>query len=261
MRFTICITLLTAAFAWAEKPKLVVLDLTPGGGADPQVVSAFTEALTDAVSKAGYFDVVSSRDIAQLLGRERQMQLLGCSEGQCMTELGGAVGARFILSGSLVKLGDAWQLTLTTLDSEKAQPIGRATRIAPALPILHVLLPFSVAEATATPLPAPPSRLLPVTVMAVGAAAIVAGGVLGLQGLSVDATVRGELTGAQLDRMQHYVDQAAQAGALKTASLVTLIGGAALVTLGIVLLPRGPTGPSVALVPTAGGAALAGSFP
>ncbi len=137
MNRALCFALLFSSLVWAEKPKLVVLDLTPGGGADPQVVAAFTEALTATISKAGYFDVASSRDVAQLLGVERQKQLLGCSDGSCMAELSGAIGARFILSGSLVKLGDSWQLTMTTLDTERSQPVGRAVRIASQLTALH----------------------------------------------------------------------------------------------------------------------------
>ena len=263
MRSLTLAALLCSIAASAEKPRLVVLDLVPGGGAEPQVVAAFTEALTNLISKAGYFDVASSRDVAALLGVERQKELLGCSEGAgtCMAEVSGALGARFIMSGSLVKLGDVWQLTLTTLDSQKSQPIGRATRIASDLAALQAQLPWSVAEATATPAPEPTSKVLPVTILAVGGAAIVVGAVLGLQALSTEATVQGELSAAQLDRLDHYQQQQASVGTLKTASLITLITGAAVVGLGVVLYARSPGGAKVALMPMGNGAALAGTFP
>jgi hypothetical protein len=260
MRAVTCVLLLSSALAWAEKPRLVVLDLTPGGGADPAVVNGFTEAMATTISKAGYFDVQSSRDVQQLLGVERQRQLLGCSDGTCMTELAGAINARFVLSGSLVKLGDAWQLTLTTLDSQKSQPIGRATRIAKELPTLQAQLPWSTAEATATPLPEPPSKVLPLSLMAVGGAAIVVGAVLGLQGLFLEQEIKGELSGATLMMMSSYQSRAADAGTFKTASLITLIVGVAVVGCGIILYPRGPSGTQVSLLPTLSGAALAGSF-
>jgi hypothetical protein len=260
MRAVTCVLLLASAWAWADKPRLVVLDLTPGGGADPAVVNGFTEAMTNAISKAGYFEVSSSRDLQQLMGVERQRQLLGCSEGTCITELAGAVNARFVLSGSLVKLGDAWQLTLTTLDSQKSQPIGRATRIAKELPTLQAQLPWSTAEATATPLPEPPSKVLPISLMAVGGAAIVVGAVLGLLGLNNEAIVKGQLTGTMLQPMSVYQASAATAANFKTASLITLIVGAAAVGAGIVVYPRGPSGTQVSLLPTGTGAALAGSF-
>jgi hypothetical protein len=260
MRAVTCVLLLSSALAWAEKPRLVVLDLTPGGGADPSVVSGFTQAMTYTISKAGYFDVQSSSDLQQLLGVERQRQLMGCSEGTCMTELAGAVNARFVLTGSLVKLGDAWQLTLTMLDSVKSQPIGRATRIAKELPTLQAQLPWSTAEATATPLPEPPSKVLPFSLMAVGGAAVVVGAVLGLQGLFIEAEVKGQLSGSALQSMAVYQARAADAGTFKTASLITLIAGAAVLAVGVVLYPRGPSGTQVSLLPTGTGAALAGSF-
>jgi hypothetical protein len=260
MRAVTCVLLLASAWAWAEKPRLVVLDLTPGGGADPAVVNGFTEAMANTIMKAGYFDVQSSRDVQQLLGVERQRQLLGCSEGSCMTELAGAINARFVLSGSLVKLGDAWQLTLTTLDSTKAQPIGRATRIAKELPTLQAQLPWSTAEATATPLPEPPSKVVPISLMAVGGAALLVGALLGLQGLFIEADVKGQLSGTTLQSMAVYQARAADAGTFKTASLITLIVGAAVVGTGIILYPRGPSGTQVSLLPTGTGAALAGSF-
>ncbi len=122
-------------------------------------------------------------------------------------------------------------------------------------------LPWSSAEATATPLPEPPSKVLPIALMAVGGAAIIAGGVVGLQGLNDDANLKGELTGTQLQPMSHYQQEGAQAGTLKTIALVTLIAGAAVAVVGIILYPRGPgSGAQVALVPSGNGAALAGSF-
>jgi hypothetical protein len=61
--------------------------------------------------------------------------------------------------------------------------------------------------------------------------------------------------------MSVYQNAAALAGTLKTASLISLIAGVAIIGVGIILYPRGPSGTSVALLPTTGGAALAGSFP
>jgi hypothetical protein len=84
--------------------------------------------------------------------------------------------------------------------------------------------------------------------------------VLGLQGLFIEATVKGELSGTMLQPMSVYQARAADAGTFKTASLITLIVGAAVVGAGIIVYPRGPTGTQVSLLPTGTGAALAGSF-
>lgn len=261
MRLAVIVITLGALAAHAERPKLLVSALTPGGGAEGALVSGFTDALTDAVSRAGLFEVLSSHDVAALLGMERQKALLGCASTQCMMELSDALGARFMMTGSLTRLGEVWQLSLTTLDSQKGTPIGRATRLASSLAALQAQLPYAVAEATGAPPPPSPSRALPITLLAVGGAAIIAGGVLGLQGLSNDATVRGELSGTQLDQLAHYQQQAATGAALKSAGLAALVSGAALGALGVVLWVRTPDAPSVALVPAPGGLGLAGAFP
>src|SRR5205823_34600 len=114
-------------------------------------------------------------------------------KSSCLTELAGAAGARFVLSGSLAKLGDVVQLTLITLDSRNAQPIGRSTRLAKDVSGLRLQLPIAVAEATATPLPPPPSRVLPFTLLGVGAASLIAGGVVGFFALSSEAAINREL--------------------------------------------------------------------
>src|SRR5207247_2413764 len=114
------------------KPKLVVLELTAGSGIDASMARSFGDAVTNEVSRRGFFETTSTQEIQTMLGVERQRQLLGCSEQaqSCMTELADAIGARFVLSGSLTKLGDAFQLSLQTIDTAKAQPIGRSIRIA-----------------------------------------------------------------------------------------------------------------------------------
>jgi hypothetical protein len=210
---------------------------------------------------------MSSNDIGALLGVERQKQLLGCSDdkGSCLTELAGAAGARFVLSGSLAKLGDVFQLNLTTLDSRNAQPIGRATRLAKDLPTLRAQLPFTVAEATATPLPPPPSRVLPFTLLGLGAASLIAGGVVGFFALSSEAAINRELTNgatnpSALMRLDAYQGELGVIGNERTAALITLCAGAALVAAGIFLMPS-DTGPRLALAPTPQGAVLVGFLP
>lgn len=255
------------AAAPAEKPKLVVLDLAGAGGAETAVVAAFTEAVTTAISARGVFDVISSRDVAALLGVERQKQLLGCGEeaNSCMAELSGALGARFVTTGTLAKLGDAWQLTLTTLDSQTAKPVGRSIRIGAQLSVIQAQLPWAVSEATATPSPAPVSRVLPVGLVTVGAAIVLGGGVLGIQALSNEASLAAELGNERpgaLDSRAQYVTRSQNPSMMKTVSLIMMGGGAVVAATGVLLLIRTrDSSASAALVPTLEGAALVGVFP
>lgn len=251
-----------------QKPKLVILEVTAGGGVDPSVAAALGDAITLEVQKRGYFTPTSMKELQTMLGVERQRQLLGCSDASasaCMAELADAIGARFVLSGALTRLGDGYQLSLQTIDTAKAQPIGRSVRIAKDPAVLTQQIPFAVAEATATTLPPPPSRVLPYTLIVTGAVFVLGGGVVGLNALTRDLAVRSELNSsvqnmALLRPLAEYEKDASDLGLQKTVSLAAFIGGAALIGLGIFLMP--PSSPAqVALVPSANGAALVGLFP
>ncbi len=264
----LALAVLVATSAATEKPKLVVLDLTPAGGVEPQVAGALTEALSTEVAARGFFDVLSSKDIATMLGLERQRQMLGCSDDtSCLTELTGALGARFVMNGSVAKLGEAFQLTLQTMDSTKAQPIGRSTRIAPDLAALQAQLPYAVAEATGTPLPPPPSRVLPYALMGTGAAAVIGGGVFGMLALSREAQLNGELEASvpgSFARYEDYERRAQSAAQDKTIALAVAAAGAGLLTAGILLNPSdvpSSGGKQLNVVATGLGAALVGVFP
>lgn len=270
--------LLSAAAAAAplpERPRLVVLDLTPAGGLDPSLAAAMTQALTAEVDAAGIFDVASSAELQTLVGVERQRQMLGCAaESSCLAELAGAMGARFVMSGSLARLGGAYQLTLQTLDTARAQPLGRSTHIARDLEVLRGLLPSAVAQATATPPPAPPSPVLPLTLVVAGAVGVGVGGVTGFTALSEEAALarelaRGEEARAALKPLPAYVEDAARLSRQKSLALLSLGAGVALAGTGALLWSgalgggggRPSPGPRLSVVPAPGGAALVGVWP
>lgn len=253
---------LFALAAAAEKPKLVVLDFQ-AQGVPAEAAQALTTAATQDLSQRGFFEVVTSADIQTLLGVERQKQLVGCSDGSsCTAELAGAMGSRFVLSGSVTKLGSAVQLSMQMLDTAKAQPVARSVRLANDVEALAAQLPWALAEATATPAPPAPSRVLPFTLIGVGGIAALTGAVLGVTALSRDFALREEL--AQPDTgifkpAAFYRNEAASVGQMKTIALATVLSGAAIAVAGIFLIPR-DVRPSVALVPTHNGFAFAGVF-
>lgn len=260
IRRTLLSLLLTSTVALAERPKLVVLEFT-GAGVEGPVLKSVTERTAATLSARGVYDVMSSGDVESLLGIERQKALLGCSETSCLSELSGALGARFVMSGTLARLGDSFQLTLTVLDTTRAQPVGRAVRLANSIDDLLGGIPFAVAQAAGIPPPEEPSKVLPTILIGVGAATLIAGGVVGLQGLTQEASLQGELTGSALDAKSTYEARAAQPAMMKTISLSTMIGGAVVAGLGVLLWPRGIGGSGVAIVPSGTGVAVVGGLP
>lgn len=262
------VLLLSLCVAGAERPRLVVLELLPGAGVEASLTAPLTEAVTGEVQRAGFFEVVSSRDLQSLLGLERQKQLLGCGEEgkSCMAELSGALGARFVMTGTVARLGDAWQLTFTTLDAQKAQPLGRSTRLARSLESLRAMLPWAVAEATATPLPAAPSRVLPFTLLGVGGAGAVFGLVWGAVHLSQEQQLASvlEAAGATPGVLGTRTTYEAQLKLLETqrwVALGALLAGASSFIFGLVLMPGDGSSASLAVVPVGNGLGLVGGFP
>jgi len=251
--------------AEAPKPRLAVLDVSAGPGIDAAAARALTEALTVAVSHRGVFQVVSTADITAMLGLERQKQLMGCDGDSCVTELAGALDARLLLRTSLNRAGDQLQLTMQTIDAQTGQTLGRGLRLAKTVEALQRTLPSLTAEATGLPQPPGPSLLLPVTALAAGAAALVAAGVIAFTAFNRDAVdaaelKRGEAGMGTLRPASYYRGEAADIGRDKTIALVLGLAGIAATATGIVLWPRG-SDESLALVPTAHGFALVGTFP
>lgn len=251
------------------KPKLMVLDLTTAGGLDPSVAATMTEAVATAATRANFFEVTTQKDIGTALGMERQRQLTGCSEDStsCLSELAGALGAPFALYGSVAQLGDAYQLNLQGIDARKAQPVGRSTRIATDLKALRNAIPYALAEATGTPPPEPPSKVLPYTLIGLGGAAVVTGGVLFVTSLTREEAALNELKLAQtqptfqLKPASYFRDEAAAVQQMRILSISVAAAGAAALAAGIWLMPTSDSGAGFALVPTVSGAAVVGVFP
>lgn len=246
----------------AEKPKLLVTALTPAGGVTPEVAGAITEAITTEVAQRGFFQPMSAQDIQTILGSERQRQLMGCSEdsGSCLSELAGAMGARFVVSGTLAKLGGSYQLTLQTLDTARAQPLGRSTRIARDLEQLRDFLPVDVATATATALPEPPSRLVQYSLMGAGGVVALVGALATFDSVTREGAVSRELAGGlNLRPVDYYRTQNSEIALERGLGIAAIAAGGALIGAGIWLLPSSSS--SMALVPSPHGVALVGVFP
>ncbi len=259
-----------------EKPRLLMQDIAAQGVSAAEA-AALTDAVVDALAARGVFEVVSSKDMQSLLGAERQKQLFGLCDSDpaaCASSIGDALKARFVLSGQLSAVGDAYQLLLQCIDTQKGQAVARSARIAKNLETLQELVPYIAAEATGSPLPPPPSRVLPIALISAGGASLLTGGVLGMLALSRQAVLNEELcptgavdgqrcTGTSLKSRGFYLQQNGDIASQKSLSIGLLAGGAALAVLGVYLMPPLDAGPRVSLqvVPSAQGVALVGVLP
>jgi hypothetical protein len=259
-----------------DRPRLFVTALS-AQGVTPEEAQAMTDAVVATLSQRGLFEIVSTKDLETALGAERQKQLLGVCESDpsaCAQGVGQAITARFVLSGQLSRLGSAYQLSLQMVDTQKNQSVARGLRLANDIQTLRALVPYIAAEATGSPLPPPPSKVLPITLIGVGSAAVVAGAIFGMFALSRQSVINDELcpegvmplmrcTGVSLRPRDYYVQQDAAIGVQKSISLALLVGGAVVGVAGILLWPKSDLAAAarVALVPSFNGFALVGAWP
>lgn len=84
----------------------------------------YTEQVVAELISRG-FRVVSEREIATLLGLERQKQLLGCGEdaSACLVELASALGTDGVLVGDVAKIGQRFQASLRIVDARNGNTL------------------------------------------------------------------------------------------------------------------------------------------
>jgi hypothetical protein len=185
---------LTALLSAAAAERILVMNLqanqVPGGVAD-----SLSEILLAEIRKhAGGAEVVGRAEIEAMLAFEQQKDLLGCSDDTaCLAQIGGALGAGLLVTGTLGKLGGTYLLHVKMIDTVNAkvksyaseqvkgdeeQLIAAATRMAQKVMGVEVAPPPVVAAAP-TPPPAavaPPSQVVAPPPVAAEAAEVEAPG-------------------------------------------------------------------------------------
>jgi hypothetical protein len=257
--------------------RVVVMDLEP---ASPELKSAagvLTGVVLDELGRAPHIAALGSSEIAALLGLERQRALLGCDAGSdCLAEMGNALGAKYVLRGTVGALGRSLRLDLTLLDTARAGAAAREGGTASREEDLEAearsavrRLAFAV-RAPASPAapagsaPAAPTGSAgghgpwPWVLTGGGAALAAAGGA----GIGWAWSVQAAFDAQQLGNPQVSTPTVSRADAARAVTLYpfawgTAAGGAAAAAAGIVwlLIPAPPPG-TARLVPVPGGAAV-----
>lgn len=89
---------------------------------------AIAALVASRLSEQAGLKVISQQDINTALGLERQRQLLSggtCSSSECLSELSGAVGARFVVTGRVDKFGEKYVLTASVFDSRRGASLSK----------------------------------------------------------------------------------------------------------------------------------------
>ncbi len=243
---------------------------------DEKMGNFYTDHLGTTLKQPGSVELVTPREIASLLGMERQKQLLGCSDasGSCVAELANALGADGVVLGDLAKIGSRYQVNLKVISASDGKTLAMFSEGAASeealldvlarggtllraqtlksfgltsdVPVAAVT-PSSVESAPSKPL----SRKLAFIPMGLGVAAL--GG--GLAAVIVSENASAELTKAPVvANAEATRDRGRTAGAVGTALIIT---GGALLAGGVVWYLLGAEAPPpVTLAPTANGGTL-----
>jgi TolB-like protein len=111
-----------AAPAEDKGNSVAVLKMEAKKGVDPSTAELLSQSLTARVRATGRFHtVVGFTEIESLLGFERQKQLMQCEASSCMAEVAGAMGVRYIIATSVGRLGSAWLINASLVDTATAR--------------------------------------------------------------------------------------------------------------------------------------------
>lgn len=116
---------LMVALTLAQAPKLAA-PAWDGVEVSAEKAQFFSLHLASALRDRGV-SVITSQDIAAVLGVERQKQLLGCNDAasSCMLELSNALGAQLILTGVVAKLESSYQVNLRVLSGTDGKVVAQ----------------------------------------------------------------------------------------------------------------------------------------
>jgi hypothetical protein len=218
----------------AVRTRIVVLDLEAVGAVDQGTARSIDPLILGGASIPAA-EVLAQSELKKLAEVEAGKAEMGCDDSSCLAELAGAMGARFVLFGTVSKLGDATTVSISMFDS-RSSTVARDSVAVRDLAELSIQLPPRVRAlveqrlglAPSAPLAAAPvaeegpSALFMggVVVTAIGGAALVAGGSYAAIN---EASIQDPATGAATKRTAQE-DGAVGLGLASIGALVTGVG-------------------------------------
>ena len=108
----------SASSVGAEEPiSIAVMEFTSKGGVTQDQMDALSDMLSNQIRSMGNYKVIGKSDIRSMLTMEEQRQRLStCSDQSCLAEIGGALGARWVVVGNVSLFGKTYLLNLKLID-------------------------------------------------------------------------------------------------------------------------------------------------
>jgi hypothetical protein len=109
-----------------DSSSVLVLDLKPTN-AEPELSQIVTDLVAVSLGDQRAFRVLTSSDVRSALAVEAQKEAMGCDDESCLAEVAGAMGADYVVHGTVGLLGELTVVTMNLFDSSRAVSVGRAT--------------------------------------------------------------------------------------------------------------------------------------
>jgi TolB-like protein len=137
-------TCLLMAAPAAAKPTLVVAPLQ-SAKRDKDNADTLGEMIRIQVGKSDRYTLVTPEDMGAIDEELKRQLSGGCDEASCIADLGGALGAQFMITGKLKRMGKRYILLLKLVDIEKVKAINTQSVMAAGPEVLLDLLESKVA--------------------------------------------------------------------------------------------------------------------
>lgn len=218
-----------AAAPNAERRRVLVLDLT-ASGVESRVADVVTGSILESLSRDPRVEALGARDLKQLIELEASREAMSCDTSSCLADLAGAMGARYVVFGTVTGLDEQVIVRLSLFDSDEARPIARGSADGASVDVVLSKVDATVG-ALLSPLGGapPPARPAAATVDEAGSSLGPIGATVA--GVGAAALAVGAITAAVSTMVLRDPD--AKGGDKGTAVYATLAGGSlAIVGLG-----------------------------
>jgi TolB-like protein len=106
---------------FAEKENVAILEFD-GVGITKDEAKVLTSKLSREIVKNGYYNVLERSEMTTILF-EQGFQQSGCISSACAVEVGQILGVKYMISGSIGKLGDIYYVEIKLIDVETSKII------------------------------------------------------------------------------------------------------------------------------------------
>lgn len=111
----------------AARVRIAMLGLNAGEGITEKTAAMAEEMLLNALHRTRRFAVVGRSDVANLVGFERQKQIVGCKDDtSCAAEIAGSMGVPFLAAASIGRIGPFVVVSLKIIDVPRATVVSRS---------------------------------------------------------------------------------------------------------------------------------------